>query len=420
MIKETIGFWKQTYLWKKIMIALFLGAITGYLLGDKAIYLKPFGDVFINLIKMIIVPLVFFSIAASITSMESTHSLGKTGGRVFFLFLLTTSVSVVVGLFFAEVFNPSAGVVNPDLFTKDENMPMMDLSFIDTLVNMIPTNPVKAMADGNFLQIIVFAFFFGTAVNLAGKKVKKIANALSDITDVIYSLTEIIMKFAPYGVFALIGWVVGTQDAIVLAVLLKYIIVVIVASLFQLFVVNSCFLLIFARLNPLTFFKKIIDAQILAFSTASSSATLPVTMKVAEEKLGVSKETANFSLPLGATINMNGSGVFLAIATVFLADINGIVLGFSDYVTILFTVILVAIGSSGTPGSSFAMMPIIFVPLGIPLSGIALLITVDRILDMFRTVLNITGDLLVATIVDKKEKKLDRKLFELNKAEIEL
>ncbi|MBT4921868.1 MAG: dicarboxylate/amino acid:cation symporter [Rickettsiales bacterium] len=401
----------KIHLWQKIFIAMILGAMFGYLIGDKATILKPIGDIFVNMIKMIVVPLIFFSISAAITSMEQTHSLGRIGTKSIILYLFSTAIAIVIALCLANIFDPSAGVQT----TLEFNIPVTEnvekISLSSMIVNMVPTNPIQAMAEGNVLQIIVFAVFLGTAVNLAGKKVEKVAEAFNIAAEVTYSLTSIIMKFAPYGVFALIGWVVGTQEPEVLTSLAMVVVVVICACLFHTLIVYGIFIGLLSRLNPLIFFRKIADAQIMAFSTSSSSATLPITMRVAEEKLGVSKGTAKFVLPLGSTINMDGTAIYLGICSVFVAGLVGVELVFMDFVTIIFTATIASIGAAGIPGVALIMMSMVFTAVGLPIEAIALIAGVDRILDMVRTTVNVTGDLAVAVVIDQSEGTLNERVF---------
>lgn len=398
-------------LWQQIFLGMILGVFSGIILKDNAQYLKPFGDIFINMIKMIVVPLIFFSISSAITSMEQSHSLGRIGGRSILIYLVSTAIAIIIGITLANIFDPSNGVTNTTMFGEANNSTKQSVSFTQTFVSLIPTNPIKAMAEGNVLQIIVFALFLGTAVNVAGKKVKKVANALNEVAEVIYSLTGLIMKFAPFGVFALIGWVVGTQDAEILKSLVKVVIVVISACILHAILVYSIFIKCLARLNPITFFKKIIDAQVLAFSTSSSSATLPLTMKVAEEKLGVSKGTANFVLPLGSTVNMDGTAIYLGISTVFVAGIVGVDLTMSDYIAVVLTATLASIGAAGIPGVALVMMSMVFAAVGLPIEAIAIIAGVDRVLDMVRTTVNVTGDLAISVVIDRSEGTFDEKTF---------
>jgi len=407
-------------LWQQIFLGMIIGAIAGLVLGDNATYLKPVGDIFVNMIKMIVVPLIFFSICSAITSMEQSHALGRIGGKSLLIYLASTAVAIVIGLFLANVFDPSEGITNTELFGSKKEIQPKTVSFSETIVGMIPTNPIKAMAEGNVLQIIVFALFLGTAVNITGKKVKKVADAMSEIAEVIYSLTGIIMKFAPFGVFALIGWVVGTQDPEILKALVKVVIVVISACVLHTILVYSLFIAGLARLNPLTFFKKIIDAQVLAFSTSSSSATLPITMKVAEDKLGVSKGTANFVLPLGSTVNMDGTAIYLGISTVFVAGLVGVDLTIGNYLTVIFTATLASIGAAGIPGVALVMMSMVFASIGLPIEAIAIIAGVDRLLDMVRTTVNVTGDLAISVVIDRSEGTFDQALYDSKESNLNL
>ncbi len=407
-------------LWQQIFLGMILGALAGFSFGENTSYLKPLGDIFINMIKMIVVPLIFFSISSAITSMEQSNSLGRIGGKSILIYLVSTAIAIAIGLFLANIFDPSAGVQHHDMFGAATQIEAHTVSFADTIVSMVPTNPVKAMADGNVLQIIVFALFLGTAVNIAGKKVQKVADSLSEIAEVIYSLTGIIMKFAPIGVFALIGWVVGTQDPEILKSLVKVVIVVIAACILHAVIVYSLFIGALARLNPIKFFKKIIDAQILAFSTSSSSATLPITMQVAEDKLGVSKGTANFVLPLGSTVNMDGTAIYLGISTVFVAGLVGVDLTMADYATVIFTATLASIGAAGIPGVALVMMSMVFASVGLPIEAIAIIAGVDRVLDMVRTTVNVTGDLAVAVVIDRSEGNFNEKIFNQDDSDLKL
>lgn len=398
-------------LWQQIFLGMILGAIAGFFLKENSQYLKPLGDIFISMIKMIVVPLIFFSIASAITSMEQSHSLGRIGGKSILIYLFSTAVAIGIGLGLANIFDPSSGVSNSAMFGNSSAPAAKSISVTDTIVSMVPTNPIKAMAEGNVLQIIVFALFLGTAVNVAGKKVKKVAHALEEVAEVIYSLTGLIMKFAPIGVFALIGWVVGTQDPEILKSLVKVVIVVISACVLHAVIVYSIFIGVLSKLNPITFFKKIIDAQVLAFSTSSSSATLPLTMKVAEEKLGVSKGTANFVLPLGSTVNMDGTAIYLGISTVFVAGIVGVDLSMGDYMAVVLTATLASIGAAGVPGVALVMMSMVFAAVGLPIEAIAIIAGVDRLLDMFRTTVNVTGDLAISVVIDRSEGTFDEEVY---------
>lgn len=396
--------------WQYIFLAMIAGFLFGNIAPEYAAMLKPLGDVFVNLIKMIVVPLVFFSISAAIISMEHTQSLGRIGGKSVLIYLVSTAVAICIALTLANVFNPAAGLGEMD-FGDVEIKVTQTISFSETLVSLIPTNPLQAMSEGNILQVISFAVFLGIAINFTEKKVNKIEGFLNESAEVFYSLTGIIMKFAPYGIFGLISWVVSTQEPDVLKSLVKVIFVVVGACLLHTVVVYSFFVAFLARLNPLTFFRKIVDAQIIAFSTSSSSATLPITIKVAEEKLGVSKGTAKFVLPLGSTVNMDGTAIYLGICAVFVAGLVGVDLSLMDYLTIVVTATLASIGAAGIPGVALVMMSMIFTAVGLPLEAIAMIAGIDRILDMVRTTVNVTGDLAISVVIDRSEGAFNEKIY---------
>jgi Na+/H+-dicarboxylate symporter len=397
--------------WQHIFLAMVLGFLFGNFFPEAAIHLKPLGDVFVNLIKMIVVPLVFFSISAAIISMEHTQSLGRIGGKSILIYLVSTAIAIGIALLLANIFNPSEGLSGSVDFGDVVLKETQTISFSETFVALIPTNPLQAMADGNILQVIVFAVFLSLAINFSEKKVDKISDFLNESAEVFYSLTGIIMKFAPYGIFGLISWVVSTQEAEVLKSLVKVIFVVVGACVLHAVVVYSFFIGFLSRLNPLTFFRKIIDAQMIAFSTSSSSATLPVTIKVAEEKLGVSKGTAKFVLPLGSTVNMDGTAIYLGISAVFVAGLVGVDLSLMDYMTIVVTATLASIGAAGIPGVALVMMSMIFTAVGLPLEAIAMIAGIDRILDMVRTTVNVTGDLAIAVVIDRSEGTFNEEVY---------
>lgn len=400
-------------LWQQIFAAMLLGVIAGIGFGQDIAVIKPLGDLFINMIKMIVIPLVFFSIATAITGNQDGSSLGRIGIKSLIIYVFSTAIAIVIGISLAKLFDPAAGLNGLNLFAEMEKTTTAKepVSFLEALVAMVPTNPINAMAEGNVLQVIVFAIFVGAAVNVAGKKVKIIGSNIAEAAEVFYSMTAIIMKFAPYGVFALIAWVVGTQDPQILRSLLKLVIVVIAACLIHAATIYTLFVAGLARLNPLPFYKKIIDAQIFAFCTSSSSATLPLTMKVAEEKLGVSQKIANFVLPLGSTVNMDGTAIYIGITTVFVAALAGVDLSLTDYVVVVFTATIASVGAAGIPGVALIMMSMVFVAVGLPVEAIGIIAGVDRLLDMFRTSVNVTGDLAISVVIDQSEGTLDKKLY---------
>lgn len=391
-------------LWLKILIALFLGVIAGIILGPYAAYLKPVGTIFLNLINMIIVLLVFSSMTVGITSIHDPKKLGRVGIKTLFLYLATTATAIVIGLIFASIFQPGLGINLP---TTAPQTPPQEASITDILLSIFPSNPIAAMVEGNFMQIIVFSVFFGIAINLAGDKGKPILDVMESLADVMYRLTAIIMEFSPIGVFAIMAWVAGSFGIHILIPLLKFLLVYYLACGTHVLIVFCGMLKFLARLSPWPFFRGMGDAIMMAFTTSSSSATLPVSMHCAQKNLGVSKHITNFVLPLGSTVNMNGAAIFQAMSPLFIAQAYGIDLTFQSILTIVVTATLSAIGAAGIPGTGFIMLSVVVSAAGLPIEGLALLAGIDRIREMGSTVLNVLGDAVCAVYVAKQEGELD-------------
>lgn len=397
-------------LWVKILIALVLGVIVGGILGPHAQYLKPIGDIFLSLISMIIVPLVLSSMAVGITSIHDPQKLGRVGIKTLLLYLITTVISIGLGLLFAKLFDLGSGMgLQIRSLTSPANaVPTQTLSQI--LLSIIPNNPVASLAEGNVLQIIVFAVFLGISINFAGEKGRPVLEFLESLADVMYRLTSIIMEFSPYGVFAIMAWVAGSFGLTVLLPLLKFLFTYYLASLVHVLFV-FCGILWLVGLSPLPFFRGMSDAIMVAFSTCSSSATLPVSMHCAQKNLGVSKNITSFVLPLGSTINMNGAALFQGMSVVFVAKAYGIHLDLQSLLTIVVTGTLSAIGAAGIPGTGFIMLSVVFSSVGLPIEGLALLAGIDRLREMVSTVLNILGDAVCAVYVAKQEGELDERQY---------
>jgi Na+/H+-dicarboxylate symporter len=395
-------------LWVKILIALILGLITGMILGPQAEMLKPIGTIFLNLINMIIVLLVLSSMTVGITSIHDPKKLSKIGTKTILYYLTTTIIAIVLGLFFSKFFALGDGLGFEFAGQiKNQDTPTLGEIFL----SIIPTNPVASLAEGNVLQIIVFALFLGFAINFAGEKGKPLLQLFESLADVMYRLTSIIMEFSPIGVFALMAWVAGTFGAQVLYPLLKFLIIYYMACLFHLVVVFGGMLTGIARLNPLPFFKGMSDAIMLAFSTSSSTATLPVSMHCVQKNLGVSKNITNFMLPLGSTVNMNGAAIFQGMAAVFVANAYGITLDLQSLLTIVITGTLSSIGAAGIPGTGFIMLSVVFASVGLPIEGLALIAGIDRIREMGSTVLNVLGDAVCAVCISKQEGEFDERQY---------
>lgn len=398
-------------LWIKILIAIVLGIITGTILGPRADYLKPIGDIFLSLINMIIVLLVLSSMTVGITSIHDPHKLGRVGIKTLGLYLCTTIIAIVLGLSFAKLFNLGSGMgLQAVMLPIVHSIPSETQSLGEILQSTIPHNPITSLAEGNVLQIIVFAIFLGIAINFAGDKGKPLLEFLESLADVMYRLTSIIMEFSPYGVFAIMAWVAGSFGLAVLLPLGKFLLTYYLACTIHILVV-FCGILWLANLSLLPFFKGMGDAIMVAFSTCSSSATLPVSMHCVQKNLGVSKNITGFVLPLGSTINMNGAALFQGMSVVFVAQAYGIQLELKSLLTIVITGTLSAIGAAGIPGTGFIMLSVVFASVGLPIEGLALLAGIDRLREMMSTVLNILGDAVCAVYVAKQEGELDERQY---------
>ena len=404
------GFWTSLKLWQKILVALVLGVIVGAVLGPYAEYIKPIGSLFINLIKMLIVPLIFSSLVVGICSMDDIKKMGRIGAKSFGIYLLTTAIAITIGLIIGIILQPGAGLnmEMPAAMAAAKEAP----SFIDTLLNMVPKNPVAAMSSGAVLQIIVFALLLGVAINLAGEKGKPVAVVFESFAEIMYKMTHIVMAFAPYGVFALMAWVAGKYGLDVLLPLGTVVLGVYVGCILHvLLTLTGGGIMLLGRLNPIRYWRGIIDAQAVAFTTTSSSGTLPVTMECAQTNLGVSRPVSSFVLPLGATINMDGTALYQGVAALFVAQAFGIDLSTGQYITIILTSTLASIGSAGVPGAGLIMLSLVLTSVGLPLEGLAVIAGIDRILDMARTTVNVTGDLMVSVLIAKSEGELDEEIY---------
>lgn len=391
-------------LWLKILIALVLGVLVGLWMGPAAEIFKPVGALFLNLISMIIVFLVLSSMAVGITSIHDPAKLGRVGIKTLALYLITTLIAIGFGIFFGKLFTPGVGLnLKMEKPLEVVNTPSLSEMFF----SIVPANPVAALAEGNVLQIIVFALFLGMAINFAGDKGKPLKNLLQSLAEVMYRLTSIIMEFSPIGVFAIMASVTGSFGVAVLLPLLKFLTTYYLACAVHVLLVFVGILWGLAKLNPMPFFKGMGDAIMVAFSTCSSSATLPVSMHCTEKNLGVSKNITSFVLPLGSTINMNGAALFQGMSAVFVAQAYGIDLSLQALLTLVVTATLSAIGAAGIPGTGFIMLSVVFTSIGLPIEGLALLAGIDRIREMVSTVLNVLGDAVVAVYIAKQEGELD-------------
>ena len=402
----------------KILIGMFSGLLLGSFISFFGLEANQFikiylidgflyigGQVFISLLKLMVVPLVFFSLTSGVSSLDQNLSLGRIAGKTLGLYLTTTAIAITIGLTIAVLFNPGN---NLDLETSISLSIPESPNIKDILLGIIPSNPIKAMADGNMLQIIVFSILFGIAIRSLGDSVKIIKDAVNSITEIVLKLVMFIINIAPYGVFCLMSVLFAEKGLTVLGDLSFYFFIVVSALLLHGFLTYSLLLILFVKVNPLKFFNKIKSLMLFAFSTSSSNATIPVTLKTVVDNIGVNRKIASFTVPLGATINMDGTAIMQGVATVFIANAYSIDLLFVDYLMVILTATLASIGTAGVPGVGLIMLAMVLNQVGLPVEGIALIIGVDRLLDMLRTVVNVTGDSTISTIVANSENQLER------------
>jgi len=430
---------------KKLKIAfhwqILLGMAFGVIWGILAVefgwidftlnYIKPWGTIFINLLKLIAMPLIIVSLINGVSHLKDISQLSRIGFKTIGLYILTTVIAISIGLAVVNISQPG------NLFPQDkaeefekkfaENVKQKEVSAMEVadesplqfLVDIVPDNLISAMSDNTMmLKVIFFSLMFGIAmISLPEKKTKYVSRFFNNLNEIILKMIDIIMLMAPYGVFALLAGLIveitgsdpeGTIDLFVSLGL--YSLTVAIGLIIMMLIVYPMFISFFTKIKVRKFFKAISPVQLLAFSTSSSAATLPLTMETAEEKLGVSEEVSSFVLPLGATINMDGTSLYQAVAAVFLAQVYGMDLGISGQLTIVLTATLASIGSAAVPGAGMVMLIIVLTSVGIPTEGIALIFAVDRPLDMLRTAINVTGDTTITSIIASGEKKIDLKI----------
>jgi Na+/H+-dicarboxylate symporter len=370
------------------------------------------GRIFIALLKMLVVPLVFVSLVCGAASLGDTGSVGRLGGKTIGLYLMTTAVAVSLAMLIALTTDPGLGGESASGMASASTFePKTAPSVKDTFVNVVPSNPIAAMADGKMLQVILFALLFGLALSKAGASGEKLRGFFSDLNDVMMRLISMIIALTPIGVFCLMTQLGATLGLAEIAKVAMYFATIVIALLVHASLVYPLLLKTLTGLNPLVFLRKMREALLVAFSTSSSGATLPVTLRTVEHKLGVQNNVASFAVPLGATINMDGTAIMQGVATVFIAQFYGIDLGLSALLTVVLTATLASIGTAAVPGVGLITLTLVLDQVGLPVEGIVLIIGVDRLLDMLRTAVNVTGDATVATIVASSEGQLDREVF---------
>ena len=417
-MSEDVGRWKVSLL-TKIFLGMIIGVVVGLVFRNNpefvTTYIQPVGDLFLRLIRMVVVPLVFASLLVGTASLGDPKKLGRIGMKTISFYLVTTALAITLGLFLANTVQPGRSI---DPATQQELMATYEQGAeaaqenmrarpgtVETLLAVVPTNPAAALAGGDMLQIIFFAMFFGVALTLVKNrdKAEQIIGFFDGVTEAMIVVVHMVMEVAPYGVLALIAAVVAVYGIEVLVSLLIYSACVLIGLALHMFLVYGSAVFILGGMSPIMFFRGIRKAQAIAFATSTSSGTLPVTMECAEENLGVSEEIASFVLPLGSTVNMDGTALYQGVATVFIAQVFGIDLSIGQQLTIVLMATLASIGAAGVPGVGIITLAMVLETLGLPLEGIALILGVDRILDMARTTINVTGDSAVAVVVARSE-----------------
>lgn len=402
----------------QIVIAMLLGALIGAVLHelaspDGALYawvadgiLRIGGQVFVRSLKLLVVPLVFCSLVCGVASLST--GLGRIGGRTVALYIGTTALAITLALALALLVDPGAGISLEGGASFQAKTPP---PFTQVLINVFPTNPVMAMAEGKMLQIIVFALLFGLVLGRTGKKVEPVAKLIEQMNDIFVNMVLFIVRFAPLGVFCLLGYVFAREGLGIFFNLAKYFFLVLAVLLLHAVLVYGTMVVALVRLNPLAFLRRVQGLLLFAFSTSSSNATLPITLHTMEHRLGIRKSVCAFTAPLGATINMDGTAIMQGTATVFIASAYGIPLELTDYMLVILTASLASIGTAGVPSAGLVMLALVLEQAGLPVEGIGLILAVDRLLDMARTALNVCGDCVVSSVVARGEDALDTKVF---------
>jgi Na+/H+-dicarboxylate symporter len=406
----------------KVIVGMALGIVVGLAinfsgLNSEGSFVQEFitaglfhvvGKMFINALNMMVVPLVLFSLICGVCGIGDVKLLGKIGSKSFGFYILTTAVAIASAILIAGGIGIGEGMnaSSEANFSGREAPPLSDV-----LINIIPTNPINAMAQGEMLSIIFFAILFGISLLLVGRKATKLIELIEILNEAMMKMVTIIMALAPYAVFCLLAKAMAELGVELFAQLLGYVVVLAGVLLFHLFVTLLFFLKVFSGLSPTIFLKKIRNVQVFAFSTSSSNATIPVTLRTVTERMGVNNSVASFTVPFGATINMDGTAIMQGVATVFIANMYGVELGIAGYLTVIMMSVLASIGTAGVPGVGLIMLSMVFAQVGLPLEGIGLILGVDRLLDMLRTAVNVSGDAVVSLVVAKSEGKLDEDVF---------
>lgn len=397
--------WFAIPFWQRVLGGFVLGAALGALLPQVGIAMQPLGQLFINAIKMLVAPLIFCAIVSAITSLQAHSNTGRLALKTIGLFVLTALLASLIGLLVGTWFDLVPATQLTAATVTEREVPVLS----SVLLDFIPTNPFAALVEGKVLQIIVFAALVGIAINQIKDKGAPARAFFQSGADLMFQMTRLVLELTPLGVFGLMAWVVGSYGLETLLPLGKFILAIYIACLIHMVFVYGSLVRFGAKMNPITFFRAVLSTQLIAYSSSSSYGTLPSTHRTVTEKLGVNKDYASFSLPLGATINMDGcGGIYPAIAAIFIAHLYGIPLGVTEYLIITATATVAAIGTAGVPGSAMVMLTVTLTAVGLPLEGIAFIAAVDRVIDMMRTATNVTGDMAVTAAVAHSENMLEQ------------
>ncbi|HEX2988353.1 MAG TPA: dicarboxylate/amino acid:cation symporter [Chloroflexota bacterium] len=403
-----MGWWFRLNITWKLLIAMILGILVG-LVFPPVKDLKWMGDIFIRLIQVVVVPLIFAALTVAMASIGDIRSFGRIAIKVIFFYMMTTIIAGFVGLLAANIFQPGAGIDRAILGTPKAPATSAPPGLADVLLNMFPTNIVDAGAKANMIQVVVFGVLFGLIMGAMGKKAQPVKDVLESLFQIMVKMVWVIMEYSPYAVFALMAWLTATTGTAALMPLIKYVLTSVVALLFQTFIVVSFFVWLIARVNPIQFYRRSADYIMVAFSTRSSAASLPVSMQVAEQKLGIRPEIVGFSLPLGAAMNQDGTVVWHPIAAMFIAQLYGIQLPIDQQINIVVLAVLIGLGGAVIPSGGLVLLAMILQGVGLPVEGISFIAGVDAIPDMCRTTLNVVDDLSGAIMVAGTEKGMLRR-----------
>lgn len=414
--------WKNMGLTGKIIVAMVLGIILGLFINYSGLnaeggfvhtyitngFLAIVGKLFVNSLKMLVVPLVLISLICGVCGIGDIRLLGRIGTKTFVIYMITTALAIATAIGLGSLFGIGKGMnVETEAAFEAASAPPL----LDVFANIIPSNPISAMANGDMLSIIFFAILIGISILMVGKPAKGLVQSLELINEVILKMVTIIMNLAPYGVFALLTKAMAELGLDLIWSLLGYVAVLVGSLAFHFFVTMMIVLKLFSGLSIKTFLAKIREVQIFAFSTSSSNATIPITLRTVTKRMGINNSVASFTVPFGATINMDGTAIMQGTATIFIANIYGIDLSVTDYLVVIMMSVLASIGTAGVPGVGLIMLSMVFAQVGLPIEGIGLILGVDRLLDMLRTAVNVGGDAAVTAIVAKSENKMDLAIY---------